>query len=140
MAVAGPALPRLDWELAVYAVLSLTVVRMVPIALSLLGAGLKTETVLLLGWFGPRGLASIVFGLMVIDEARPRGRRPALSRGDLDRPPEHRRSRNDGSTARHLVRPALRRPGRRARRSMPESVEVRDLPTRYPGPDATGRG
>ena len=52
-----------------YAVLSLTVVRMVPIALSLLGAGLRPATVGFLAWFGPRGLASILFALFVLEEA-----------------------------------------------------------------------
>ena len=48
--------------------LSLTVVRMVPIALSLVGSGLRPSTVVFLGWFGPRGLASILFGLFVLEE------------------------------------------------------------------------
>ena len=50
-----------------YAVLSLTVVRMVPVALALLGTGLSRSTVLFLGWFGPRGLASIVLGLVYLE-------------------------------------------------------------------------
>jgi NhaP-type Na+/H+ or K+/H+ antiporter len=48
----------------VYAVLSLTVVRMVPVAIALIGAHLRRETVLFVGWFGPRGLASIVFAIL----------------------------------------------------------------------------
>ncbi|MEV0803719.1 cation:proton antiporter [Kribbella sp. NPDC050281] len=51
-----------------YAVLSLTVVRMVPVALSLLGAGLDRKTALFVGWFGPRGLASVVFALLAVEE------------------------------------------------------------------------
>jgi sodium/hydrogen antiporter len=51
-----------------YAVLSLTVVRMLPVALSLLGTGLSPPTVLFMGWFGPRGLASIVLGLVYLEE------------------------------------------------------------------------
>jgi len=47
-----------------YAVLSLTVVRMLPVAISMIGTGLRRDTVLLMGWFGPRGLASVVFGLL----------------------------------------------------------------------------
>lgn len=54
---------------AVYAVVSLTVVRMVPVALSLLGSRLLPGTYLFLGWFGPRGLASILFGLLLLDKA-----------------------------------------------------------------------
>lgn len=52
-----------------YAVLSLTVVRMLPVALSLIGSGVRLPTVLFLGWFGPRGLASILFVLLILDEA-----------------------------------------------------------------------
>jgi NhaP-type Na+/H+ or K+/H+ antiporter len=52
-----------------YSVLSLTVIRMVPIALSLLGTRLRLPTVLFLGWFGPRGLASILFVLLILEEA-----------------------------------------------------------------------
>jgi NhaP-type Na+/H+ or K+/H+ antiporter len=54
----------------VYAVLSLSVVRMVPVALSLLGSGLRAPSVAFLGWFGPRGLASILFALVVVEEGR----------------------------------------------------------------------
>jgi sodium/hydrogen antiporter len=51
-----------------YALLSLTVVRMVPVALSLVGSGLDRLTVAFVGWFGPRGLASIVFALLAVEE------------------------------------------------------------------------
>jgi sodium/hydrogen antiporter len=47
-----------------YAILSLTLVRMLPVAISMIGTGLRRDTVLLMGWFGPRGLASVVFGLL----------------------------------------------------------------------------
>ena len=67
--IAGPALDELTWEIAAYAVLSLTVVRMVPVAVSLVGAHLRGDTIAFLGWFGPRGLASILFGLLVLEEA-----------------------------------------------------------------------
>jgi len=53
-----------DWRPFAYAVLSLTVVRMLPVALAMRGAGLRTDTVALMGWFGPRGLASVVFTLL----------------------------------------------------------------------------
>ncbi len=66
--IAGPRLDELTWQIAVYTVLSLTVVRMVPVAASLLGAGLRHETVAFFGWFGPRGLASVVFGILVVEE------------------------------------------------------------------------
>ena len=48
-----------------YAVLSLTVVRMLPVFLCLIGKGLHRDTLLFMGWFGPRGLASIVFLIIV---------------------------------------------------------------------------
>jgi sodium/hydrogen antiporter len=64
-----PALDELTWELALYAVLSLTVVRMVPVAIAMLGAGAQARTLGFLGWFGPRGLASIVFAVIVIEES-----------------------------------------------------------------------
>ncbi|MCX4665459.1 cation:proton antiporter [Streptomyces sp. NBC_01381] len=67
----GPALEHLDWRIITYAVLSLTVVRMLPVALSLAGSGLALPTVAYIGWFGPRGLASIVFGLLVVEEHVP---------------------------------------------------------------------
>jgi NhaP-type Na+/H+ or K+/H+ antiporter len=54
-----------------YAALSLTVVRMLPVALSLLGARITMGEVLFIGWFGPRGLASVVFAIMVFDAGLP---------------------------------------------------------------------
>ena len=65
----GPALGELSWELALYAVLSLTVVRMLPVAIAMLGSRARAPTVGFLGWFGPRGLASIVFAVIVIEES-----------------------------------------------------------------------
>jgi NhaP-type Na+/H+ or K+/H+ antiporter len=59
----------LTWQVALYAFLSLTVIRMLPVAASLLGTHLRGVSVLFAGWFGPRGLASIVLGLIVIAEA-----------------------------------------------------------------------
>ena len=59
----------LDWKTVLYALLSLTVIRMLPVALSLLGTRLRGISVLFAGWFGPRGLASIVLGLVVVEEA-----------------------------------------------------------------------
>jgi NhaP-type Na+/H+ or K+/H+ antiporter len=62
-----------SWEIVLYAVLSLTVVRMLPIFLSLTGSGESNASKLFLGWFGPRGLASIVFAIIVINENLPGG-------------------------------------------------------------------
>jgi NhaP-type Na+/H+ or K+/H+ antiporter len=62
------ALHALSGAVVLYAVLSLTVVRMLPVALALFGAGLDRRTVLFVGWFGPRGLASLVFALLALEE------------------------------------------------------------------------
>jgi NhaP-type Na+/H+ or K+/H+ antiporter len=67
--ILGPALHHLTWEAVVYAVLSLTVVRMLPVAVALMRSGAERPTVAFIGWFGPRGLASIVFGVLLVDEA-----------------------------------------------------------------------
>jgi NhaP-type Na+/H+ or K+/H+ antiporter len=66
------AVPRLvdapAWRLTLYAVLSLTVVRMLPVAVALAGSGLSRRAALFIGWFGPRGLASVVFALLALEE------------------------------------------------------------------------
>jgi sodium/hydrogen antiporter len=64
----GPALASLSFEVVLYALLSLTVVRMIPVALALLGTA-RLPTMLFAGWFGPRGLATIVFALTVVEES-----------------------------------------------------------------------
>jgi NhaP-type Na+/H+ or K+/H+ antiporter len=56
-----------DLRPILYAVMSLTVIRMIPVALALLGTRLAVPTVGFIGWFGPRGLASIVFGILALD-------------------------------------------------------------------------
>jgi NhaP-type Na+/H+ or K+/H+ antiporter len=58
----------IGWRIVLYAVLSLTVVRMVPVALSLLGAGFDRFGVVFVGWFGPRGLASVIFALLALED------------------------------------------------------------------------
>lgn len=63
----------LDWRIFVYAAASLTVIRMLPIYLSVGGLGLQPRTKLFLGWFGPRGLASIVFAVIVFEHHLPGG-------------------------------------------------------------------
>ena len=59
----------LDWPIVGYAVLSLTLIRMIPVALSLIGTGVRGATVAFLGWFGPRGLASILFALLIVEQS-----------------------------------------------------------------------
>jgi NhaP-type Na+/H+ or K+/H+ antiporter len=65
----GRGAALLDAWTVVYAVLSLTVLRMVPVAISMLGSGARAPTVALAGWFGPRGLATIVFALTIVEDS-----------------------------------------------------------------------
>ena len=64
-----PMLDDLSAEVILYALLSLTVVRMVPVGLAMIGSGARAPTVAFLGWFGPRGLASIVFAVILVEDA-----------------------------------------------------------------------
>jgi NhaP-type Na+/H+ or K+/H+ antiporter len=68
-AFVGPVLGDLTWAAAIYGVLSLTVIRMLPVAAAFVGTHARPQTVAFTGWFGPRGLASIVFTVIVLDEA-----------------------------------------------------------------------
>jgi NhaP-type Na+/H+ or K+/H+ antiporter len=70
-AVMLPVLRDAGWREAVFALLALTVVRMAPVALSLVGAGFDRSTVAVIGWFGPRGLASVVFALLAVEALAP---------------------------------------------------------------------
>jgi NhaP-type Na+/H+ or K+/H+ antiporter len=72
-AVVGQKISYFSWEVLAYAVLSLTVIRMLPVFLSLSGSNLRTSEKLFLGWFGPRGLASIVFAVIVFNHDLPGG-------------------------------------------------------------------
>ena len=63
----GPVLASLTWQIVLYAVLSLTVVRLLAVAVSLLGRHMRRSTVLYIGWFGPRGLATIILTIEIID-------------------------------------------------------------------------
>lgn len=65
------SLASIGWEVVAYAVLSLTVVRILPVFAALLGSGLRPDETLFIGWFGPRGLASIVFAILVLDAHLP---------------------------------------------------------------------
>jgi NhaP-type Na+/H+ or K+/H+ antiporter len=62
---------RLSWTAALYAVLSLTLIRTLPVVLCLAGTGMRTADKLFIAWFGPRGLATIVFGVIVLNERLP---------------------------------------------------------------------
>jgi NhaP-type Na+/H+ or K+/H+ antiporter len=71
--VASSALEHFAWDALVYAILSLTIIRMLPVFLVLSRMGLTVSDKLFLGWFGPRGLASIVFIVIVLNENLPGG-------------------------------------------------------------------
>ena len=66
-----PGFEAAGWREVVFAVFALTAVRMIPVALALVGSGLGRTTVAFIGWFGPRGLASVVFGLIAFDGLAP---------------------------------------------------------------------
>jgi NhaP-type Na+/H+ or K+/H+ antiporter len=70
-AVIGQLYPLVSLRIVFFALLSLTVIRMLPIFLSLTGTGEKTDSKLFLAWFGPRGLASIVFAIIVLNTGLP---------------------------------------------------------------------
>ncbi len=65
-----PAVQHAEWQDVVFAVLALTVVRMVPVAIACARLGLDRRTVAFIGWFGPRGLASVIFALLAFDTLR----------------------------------------------------------------------
>jgi NhaP-type Na+/H+ or K+/H+ antiporter len=70
-AVVGQALGNFTWLILLYSALSLTIIRMLPVYLSLAGSDIDTEGKLFIGWFGPRGLASIVFAVIVVNSDLP---------------------------------------------------------------------
>jgi NhaP-type Na+/H+ or K+/H+ antiporter len=72
-AVIGQSSGVFSWDAVIYALLSVTVIRMLPVFLVLTGTGLRVDEKLFMGWFGPRGLASIVFGVIVLNESLPGG-------------------------------------------------------------------
>lgn len=69
--VVGQVIEKFDWMVLLYAALSLTLVRMLPVFLCLRGTGVSTGEVLFVGWFGPRGLASLVFTIMALKASVP---------------------------------------------------------------------
>jgi NhaP-type Na+/H+ or K+/H+ antiporter len=62
------AFDALTWQVVIFAILSLTVLRMVPVAIASLGVRQRPEAIALVGWLGPRGLASIVFAILAIEQ------------------------------------------------------------------------
>ncbi len=73
-AVVGPSLVSARLDVVLYALSSLTVIRMLPVFVCLAGTAARTESRLFIGWFGPRGLASIVVALIVVDAGLPDAR------------------------------------------------------------------
>ena len=69
--VAGQMAARITWPVLIYAVLSLTVIRMLPVFVCLTGSPIAARGKLFIGWFGPRGLASVVLGIMILDANLP---------------------------------------------------------------------
>lgn len=78
-AVVGQVIWKFNWSILVYSVLSLTVVRMLPVYLALAGTSQKPSSRLFLGWFGPRGLATVVFAVIVLNHHLPSGHELALT-------------------------------------------------------------
>ncbi len=74
-----PAITYLTWQVVIYAVLSLTVIRMAPVAVALAGARFGRAAVAFVGWFGPRGLASVVFALLALEDLGERNAGPAVA-------------------------------------------------------------
>ncbi len=77
--VIGHGADSFTWEIVAYALASLTLIRMVPVVLVLTGTGLRLQEKLFIAWFGPRGLASVVFGVIVVGEALPNGQTITLT-------------------------------------------------------------
>ena len=122
-----------------YAVLSLTVIRMVPVAIALIGTHLRPATVAFMGWFGPRGLASVVF-----TSARPGGdrtrRRGIDARADhhLDHPAVRCAARHIGPITGHPLRRSDRQGGRHPGKSRGErATDPGPRPRRPTRPRAT---
>jgi len=65
----GPVLADLTWQIVLYGVLSLTVIRIAAVAIALTRSGMQAPSVLYIGWFGPRGLATMILTLEVVDES-----------------------------------------------------------------------
>ncbi|KAF5056764.1 MAG: cation:proton antiporter [Methanobacterium sp.] len=69
--VISDLIPQITWHIILYAILSLTVIRILPVTLSLIGSNIKWDSTLFMGWFGPRGLASVVLALIALERLSP---------------------------------------------------------------------
>ncbi len=70
----GPFIEEFDARALVFALVALTIARMVPVAICLIETGLRRDTVLMMGWLGPRGLASVVFTLIAFEALHEAGK------------------------------------------------------------------
>jgi NhaP-type Na+/H+ or K+/H+ antiporter len=112
----APAVEGLTWQIVLYAVLSLTVIRMVPVAVALAGARLGWATTALVGWFGPRGPGVGGVRTPGIGRAGQPHRRPRRRRHHDHRVDQRRRTRCHGRSGGHPVRGSAHPSGRRTRR------------------------
>src|SRR6516164_10717406 len=112
--VVARMIDRVTWSALLYAVLSLTVIRMLPVFLCLIGTRTSVADRLFIGWFGPRGLATIVFAVLVLDEHLPGNDTIMLAAGWTVLPSivAH------GVTANPLVRRMAARPSKSAEESV----------------------
>ncbi|NMO10347.1 cation:proton antiporter [Methanobacterium subterraneum] len=69
--VISDLIPQITWHIILYAILSLTVIRILPVTLSIIGSNIKWDSTLFMGWFGPRGLASVVLALIALERLSP---------------------------------------------------------------------
>ena len=124
--------------MALYALLSLTVVRMVPVAIATLGTRSSPPTVAYLGWFGPRGLASIVFAVLVVEAEVPH----TSTIVDATALTVTASIVLHGLTAGPLTERYLRRPDRPGIHAAPTTVSMPAAGARWPRsrPDATRAG
>jgi len=79
MIIVPMAYPFWNFSTLIYAILSLTVIRMIPVTISLFGAKLSWKTIAFIGWFGPRGIASVLYLLLVVIEIGLKGFEQVLS-------------------------------------------------------------
>ena len=127
-AVLGSLWSQIGLVEVLYAVLSLTLVRMVPVAIAMLGSRARPPTVLFLGWFGPRGLASIVFGVVVVEASRSPAHLGARRRAHRHGRAQRRRARHHRGAACaalcRVARPVVVADGKRPR--APSTLAPRD--------------
>jgi NhaP-type Na+/H+ or K+/H+ antiporter len=68
-----PSLGEITWQVVVMVVVALTIARMIPVAIAMIGTGLAIPSLLYMGWFGPRGLATVVYAALVVSGSQVEG-------------------------------------------------------------------